>query len=115
MDRGRDSITESTSAGMLSRDGAGMSSYLQRMALSAMKPGGSLRPLLGSIFSPPLSGSGMETVEGAGESVAGYQSVARFTPLEASARPETLPGVPGTRPEPAPPSGVHMHSAAPRV
>ncbi|MBW0001702.1 MAG: hypothetical protein JO015_21610 [Verrucomicrobia bacterium] len=39
-----------------------MNGYLQRIALSARNPGGSIQPILGSVFSPPGSAGGPETL-----------------------------------------------------
>jgi hypothetical protein len=43
-----------------------MSGYLQRMVSSAMSPGGSIRPILGSVFSPTTYRSTPEDIRGKG-------------------------------------------------
>jgi hypothetical protein len=39
-----------------------MNGYLRRIALSALKPGGSIQPILGSVFSPPNFANGPEAL-----------------------------------------------------
>jgi hypothetical protein len=41
-----------------------MSGYLQRLALGARQPGGAIQPVLGSVFGPPPSSSGLEEETG---------------------------------------------------
>src|SRR5271170_769660 len=51
VERGGDTLAECDASGVLSRNGARMSGYLQRLAVSVARPRPSLHPLVGSIFS----------------------------------------------------------------
>src|SRR5271168_4583512 len=51
VERGADTLAECDASGVLSRNGARMSGYLQRLAASVARPRPSLHPLVGSIFS----------------------------------------------------------------
>src|SRR5271163_3291895 len=51
VERGGDPLAECDASGVLSRNGARMSGYLQRLAVSVARPRPSIHPLVGSIFS----------------------------------------------------------------
>ena len=78
-----------------------MSGYLQRLALSAIKPGGSLQPVLGSVFSPPPFAGGLETASPETTQPAVPAAPSEFVP-KASPRPShDDPGTPAFEaPEP---------------
>lgn len=80
-----------------------MNGYLQRIALSALKPGGSIQPILDSVFSPPNFVNGPEVF-----SMETPQPVTASGPSEFVPRAEVRPSVEATNtraisaPEPAP-------------
>lgn len=81
-----------------------MTGYLQRMALSAMKPGGStLRPMVGSIYSAPKSRAALEP------GLVG-QDILSARPDELNSRPVSVSPSPFT----APPTAPADTMAAPR-
>jgi hypothetical protein len=76
-----------------------MNGYLQRLTLSALQPGGSIQPILGSMFSPPDFAVGPEALP-----VETEQPIIVHDPSESTPRPDPQPPAedPGAREFPIP-------------
>jgi hypothetical protein len=78
-----------------------MSNYLQRMASSALSPGGSIRPILRSIFSPSTSRRVPEHIPGKG-SASSLIAAERVVPTPAGPDSFLEPGLSGVFGDPVP-------------